>query len=164
MTDAERNPLKGRTGSICLPIPIIHGTAREGIAAVPHNLPILQRAVKSARANLGICSVSISRIIYLLQRRPRRRLYTATTVRHQRSNLLTGTIGRANDRSRALGNKSKATTEKTRRPRTDEGENMEGTPNVSETVRKTIRKQHTRILIRTRSFGTSQKLSNQYGT
>ena len=23
MTDAERNPLKGRTGSICLPIPII---------------------------------------------------------------------------------------------------------------------------------------------
>ena len=34
------------------------------------------RAVKSARANLGICSVSISRIIYLLQRRAARRLYT----------------------------------------------------------------------------------------
>ena len=43
MTYAERNLLKGRTGSICLPIPIIHGTAREGIAAVPHNLPILHR-------------------------------------------------------------------------------------------------------------------------
>ena len=43
MTYAERNLLKGRTGSFCLTIPIIHGTAREGIAAVPHNLPIIHR-------------------------------------------------------------------------------------------------------------------------
>ena len=51
MTDAERNPLKGRTGSNCLPIPIIHGTAREGIAAVPQNLPILQREALMKTAN-----------------------------------------------------------------------------------------------------------------
>ena len=42
MTYAERNLLKGRTGSFCLTIPIIHGTAREGIAAVPQNIPIIQ--------------------------------------------------------------------------------------------------------------------------
>ena len=35
------------------------------------------RAVKSARVNLGICSVSISRITYLLQRRAARRLYNS---------------------------------------------------------------------------------------
>ena len=63
MTDAERNPLKGRTGSFCLPIPIIHGTAREGIAAVPHNLPILQRSTANIETDINTTVISNTDIV-----------------------------------------------------------------------------------------------------